>query len=233
METTSIQDILVRSRKTILDLLHQSGYNTTPYRRIVANDLVKLLNNPEALGMEFESRSDEEGFEHMEGKRAIVEYKLDSIKQNVGNGSYVTGRIDKERTQEDGEYPAPTKFAKTTEIIVVYMTKKIEEDLESYDKGALEAWTKHQLKIRFFPMFRLVNNPLEHVLQPKFEIVKQENHTALLKEWYCRSKTQFPIIKFHNDIVARCLGLVPLDIIKITSYSPTAGEYIKYRVCAP
>jgi len=230
METTSIQDILVRSRKTILDLLHQSGYNTTPYRRLLGNDLVKLLNTPEALTMDLTARSDEEGFEYMEGKKAIVEYKFDSIKQTVGNGVYVNNRIEKERKEDDGQI---TNFAKTTELIVVYMTKKIEEDLESYDKGALEAWTKHQLKIRFFPMFRLVNNPLEHVLQPKFEIVKQEDHTALLKDWYCRSKTQFPIIKFHNDIVARCLGLVPLDIIKITSYSPTAGEYIKYRVCAP
>ena len=230
METTSIQDILIRSRKTILDLLHQSGYNTTPYRKLVASDLIKLLNTPEALAMTLEARSEEEGLQHKQGKRAIVEYEFNSIKQSVGNGDYVNKRLDKERDDDDSKKEA---FVQSTELIIIYMTKKIDEDIESYDKGALDAWTKHGLKIRFFPMFRLVNNPLEHVLQPKFEIVPQESHTALLKEWYCRSKTQFPIIKFHNDMVARCLGLIPLDIIKITSYSPTAGEYIKYRVCAP
>jgi DNA-directed RNA polymerase subunit H (RpoH/RPB5) len=105
--------------------------------------------------------------------------------------------------------------------------------LESYDKGALEAWHKYNLKIQFFPMFRLVNNPLKHVSQPRFEIVPPEEHPALLKQWYCRSKTQLPIIKFHNDMAARCLGLLPMDIVKITRYSVTAGEYVNYRVCAP
>ena len=73
-------------------------------------------------------------------------------------------------------------------------------------------------------MERIVWNPLTHALQPKFEIVPPEQHAQLLKDLYCRSKTQLPIIKFHSDPVARCLGLVPLDIVKITAASPTAGE---------
>lgn len=234
MENTSIQDILIRSRSTILDLLDMSGYNTTPYRKLVASDLVKLLNTPEALRMELEART-EEGLEHMKGKKAIVEYDFKNIKQSVGNGDYVRGLISESDEKKKG-LALYNIDPKTTEVIVIYLTKKFEEDTESYDKGALEAWTKdpdNRLKIRFFPMFRLVNNPLKHVLQPRFEIVPQEAHATLLKEWYCRSKTQFPIIKFHKDMAARCLGLMPLDIVKITSFSPTAGEYVKYRVCAP
>jgi DNA-directed RNA polymerase subunit H (RpoH/RPB5) len=231
METTSIQDILIRSRSTILDLLHNRGYNTTPYRKIVANDLVKLLNTPEALRMELEARGGDE-FPHMKGKKAIVEYEFGNIKQSVGSGDFVQRLLsepsDKKRSTDLSNVD-PT----TTEVLVMYLTKKFEEDLESYDKGALEAWQKHQLKIQFFPMFRLVNNPLQHIAQPKFEIVPQEEHAALLKQWYCRSKKQFPIIKFHNDMASRCLGLLPMDIVKITRYSVTAGEYVNYRVCAP
>ena len=226
-----MQDILIRSRGTILDLLHKSGYNTTPYRKLVASDLVKLLNTPEALRMVLSGRT-EDGLSHMEGKKAIVEYEFSNIKQSVGNGEYVNRLI----SPSDEKKRGLTLFnidPKTTEVIIIYLTKSYHEDNASYDKGALESWSKHGLKIRFFPMFRLVNNPLDHVLQPKFEIVPQEEHAALLKEWYCRSKTQFPIIKFHNDMAARCLGLLPLDIVKITSFSPTSGEYVKYRVCAP
>ena len=229
--TTSIQDILIRSRITILDLLHNRGYNTTPYRKLVANDLVKLLNIPEALRMEFESR-DDESLPHMKGKKAIVEYAFKNIKQSVGSGTFVQDLL-KEEPPSSGDKSLYNVNPETTEIIVIYLTKKFEEDLESYDKGALEAWQKHQLKIQFFPMFRLVNNPLNHISQPKFEIVPSEEHPALLKQWYCRSKKQFPIIKFHNDMAARCLGLLPMDIVKITRSSVTAGEYVNYRVCAP
>lgn len=230
MENTSIQDILIRSRTTILDLLHERGYETTPYRKLVASDLVRLLNTPEALRMELVARSD---LPAMEGKKAVVEYVFaTNIKQKVGSGDYV-----KEILSETEEKKDSTKLTgvdpATTEVVILYLTKKFEEELDSYDKGAYEAWDKYKLKIQFFPMFRLVNNPLKHVLQPRFEIVPTEEHSSLLKEWCCRSKTQFPIIKYHNDMAARCLGLLPMDIVKITSYSPTAGEYVKYRVCAP
>ena len=40
-------------------------------------------------------------------------------------------------------------------------------------------------------------------------------------------------IKFHVDPIARCIGAVPGDIIKITRPSASAGEAIIYRVCAP
>jgi DNA-directed RNA polymerase subunit H (RpoH/RPB5) len=227
--TTSIQDILIRSRSTILDLLHNRGYNTTPYRKIVAGDLVKLLNLPEALRMELEARVDD-SLPHMKGRKAVVEYAFGNIKQSVGSGDYVQKLLSDQASSEKALYNINPD---TTEVIVIYLTKKFEEDLDSYDKGALEAWQKHQLKIQFFPMFRLVNNPLKHVSQPKFEIVPSEDHPALLQQWYCRSKKQFPIIKFHNDMASRCLGLLPMDIVKITRYSVTAGEYVNYRVCAP
>ena len=230
MENTSIQDILIRSRSTILDLLHERGYETTPYRKLVASDLVRLLNTPEALRMELTGRQD---LPTMEGKKAVVEYEFGNIKQSVGSGDYVKRILSEAEEKKRGPAPLTGVDPVTTEVIILYLTKKFEEELDSYDKGAYEAWDKNKLKIQFFPMFRLVNNPLKHVLQPRFEIVPTEEHPTLLKEWCCRSKTQFPIIKYHNDMAARCLGLLPMDIVKITSYSPTAGEYVKYRVCAP
>ena len=82
-------------------------------------------------------------------------------------------------------------------------------------------------------MTRIVNNPLNHMLQPKFEIVPKEVHEDLKKELYCRSISQFPLIRYHHDMAARCLGLIPGDIVKITRPSYSAGEYVSYRTCAP
>jgi DNA-directed RNA polymerase subunit H (RpoH/RPB5) len=225
MESTSLQDILIRSRETILDLLEARGYDTTPYRKLNGLDLVKLVNNPESLRMDLVKHEDAT-------RKCIVYYCLSNIKTSVGSGDFV-----KKMLAEENPTGLQIPFnidPKTTEVIILFVTKQsiTSEDMETYDRGALEAWNKYGLKLSFFPMSRLVNNPLKHILQPKFEIVPHDQHEALLKELYARSKTQLPIIRFHNDMAARCLGLLPLDIVKITAPSPTAGQYVKYRVCA-
>lgn len=238
MENVSFQHVLIQSRITILDLLEKRGYDSTPFRKLIGPELAKMANAPEALRMTLVSKTNPE-------KKAIVEYAFTNIKQSVGTGDYIRRML--EETSETEEAP-PTKKSSasaadtrlsnvnpnTTEVVVLYLGRDISDDKDSpYDKCALEAWTKYQFKIQFFPLMRLVCNPLEHVLQPKFEIVPHEEHEQLKKDWCIASKTQLPIIKFHVDMAARCLGLMPLDIVKITSYSPTSGEYIKYRVCAP
>jgi DNA-directed RNA polymerase subunit H (RpoH/RPB5) len=239
MENTSFQHVLIQSRITILDLLEKRGYDSTPFRKLIGPELAKMANAPEALRMTLVSKTNPE-------KNAIVDYAFTNIKQSVGTGDYIRRMLEESAT-EAADTSSPTKKPSsatdtrlsnvnpsTTEVIVLYLGREISDDKDSpYDKCALEAWTKYQFKIQFFPLLRLVCNPLDHVLQPKFEIVPHEEHEALKKEWCITSKTQLPIIKFHVDMAARCLGLLPLDIVKITSYSPTSGEYIKYRVCAP
>jgi DNA-directed RNA polymerase subunit H (RpoH/RPB5) len=238
MENTSLLYVLIESRKTILDLLERRGYDTTQYRKFTGPDLMKFVNTPEALRMILPHKE-------IADKQVAVDYVFANIKLAVGSGHFVESLL---RTEEEATKSKQTYISgvdpKTTEVVILYVGKETAEDKEKaspYDRAALEAWMKHKLRIQFFPMNRLVMNPLAHELQPKFEIVPPEQHRALLKEWYClnenqseaANKAKFPAIKFHNDMAARCLGLVPLDIVKITASSPTAGEYVKYRVCVP
>jgi DNA-directed RNA polymerase subunit H len=73
---------------------------------------------------------------------------------------------------------------------------------------------------------------MKHVLVPPHEKVAPAEVTELLKSMYAK-KSQLPLIRFHEDPIARLLGLVPGDVVKITRPSPTAGECIMYRVCVP
>lgn len=223
MEQISVQDILIRSRFTILDLLEGRQYDTTPYRKLVGSDLVKLMGNPGALRMNVRHKQDTT-------KNAIVEYTFSNIKQQIGSGKFVHDLLSDEAPDS---VTLSNINPETTEVIIIYMPKNISEDMDSYDKASLEAWTQSNLRIQFFPMTRLVNNPLKHMLQPKFEVVPKEDHEALKKEFYARSIGQFPLIRYHHDMVARCLGLVPGDIVKITRPSYSAGDYTLYRTCAP
>jgi DNA-directed RNA polymerase I, II, and III subunit RPABC1 len=224
MQTTSLEHVLIQSRDTVLDLLERRGYDASPYRKLIGPELSKALvvavsKAPDSLNMELQAKDNT-------GRTALVKYVFTDIKQSVGNGKYVSDIL-------------PTmKDPSTTECIVLYMmkpeVKETVDDKESpYDKGALSAWLKEKFKIQFFPLHRLVFNPLEHVLQPKFEIVPKDQLDHLKQEWKFRSLDDLPKIRFHNDMAARCLGLMPLDVVKITRPSITSGEYIEYRVCVP
>jgi DNA-directed RNA polymerase subunit H (RpoH/RPB5) len=79
----------------------------------------------------------------------------------------------------------------------------------------------------------LVINPTQHVLVPKHEIVPESEHKELMDSMYITAKSKFPEIKFHIDPIARCIGAVPGDIVKITRPSASSGVAIIYRVCAP
>lgn len=252
MENTTFEDILIRSRVTILDMLEDRGYNTKPYRKLSAGDIVKLRaksDTPEALRMDFVHKTDS-------NKKAIVHYLLDNIKTRVGSGEITNKLLMSLDDDGAAKNPLAGVDPKTTEVIIVYrMTDRIVadkgnadkvtgENTDSYDKAALDAWMRPaptaenpggllNFRLQFWPIQRLVVNPMQHVLQPKFEIVPQDQEKQILKDWCARSKTQFPMIRFHADPVARFLGLIPGQLVKITSASPTAGEYVKYRVCVP
>lgn len=95
------------------------------------------------------------------------------------------------------------------------------------------AWSNLNLRVRIFCIDTLVNNPLDHVLVPAHEIIPKEEHDSLLTNLMVQAKSQLPKIKYHTDMIARCLNLVPGDIVKINRPSPSAGVDERYRVCVP
>jgi DNA-directed RNA polymerase subunit H (RpoH/RPB5) len=234
LRSSALGHILIRSRTVILDLLERRGYNVDPYRKFVGPDLLKLI--PEegaplehgefALRIDVVHRNDS-------SKHAIVDYRLDAIKQAVSQGSLVKTLLSQELPTSSDSRVLHNVSPETTEVIILYIPKTLTEESDPYDKCALDAWMTHKLKLQFFPIQRLAYNPLEHMLQPQFEVVPDDQVPELLKHHYARSKTQFPFIRFHADMASRCLGLVPGQVVKITRPSPSSGSYVLYRVCTP
>jgi DNA-directed RNA polymerases I, II, and III subunit RPABC1 len=117
----------------------------------------------------------------------------------------------------------------TTELIVI----TLEPIVDAYHAIAASSWATKKLHVSFFQAHTLVNNPLEHTLVPKHELLPRASHTEFLKSIRATSKSQLPIIRFHEDMIARIMSLTPGDIVKITRPSPSAGVYESYRVCTP
>jgi DNA-directed RNA polymerase subunit H len=192
-------------------MMSDRGYNVEPYSKFGPDEIAKLMNKDKALEMELNHKEDPE-------KKAYILYRFTRIKQSLQ--TLIRTILDPEEMNID-----PSKC----EVIVVTM----EQIVDTFHAASLEAWSLHGLKIQFFWMPSMVNYPIDHVLQPKFEIVAKEEHAELLKKFYAKKASQFPMIRYHADMVARCLGVVPGDIVKIIRPSPSAGEYELYRTCVP
>ena len=210
-------DILFRSRQTLLQILKAKGYNTTPYEKFGPFEIEMMSANNEDKSL----RMDLERPEELSPiSKCRVEYALPRLKSRL---SGFLNKLTETEDNDDAIDPA------TTEVIVL----TLEAIGDSFHTAAWTKWSGQSLRIAFFDARTLVSNPLEHVAVPKHELVPQSEHADLLKKHNLKTKLNLPMIKFHDDIIGRILGIVPGDIVKITRPSSSAGEYIIYRICVP
>ena len=215
-----IVDTLYRSRKTLLDHLEQEGYDIAPFSKFSPKEIAEMVKAgpiagaPPALQMELNRKVPDDEHKY---RKCLVVYTIGKIKQKLN--AFTQNIISTEEGTFDPD---------STEVIIVTM----EPIGGNFHSMALLSHSVHKTKVRFFQAAAIINNPLKHILVPKHERVPAKDEEALLKSIFAK-KSQLPLIRFHEDPIARLIGLMPGEIVKITRASPTAGECILYRVCVP
>jgi DNA-directed RNA polymerase subunit H (RpoH/RPB5) len=213
-------DILYRSRQTLLQILKAKGYNTKPYEKFGPFEIEKMSSNDKENTLNMELKR-EVAADSGIPSTCLVVYAIPRVKNRLTN--FLPKLLTDPDTGDDIIDSA------TTEIIII----TLEAIGDTFNAAAVNQWSKRNLRIAFFDAHTLVSNPLEHVLVPFHEIVPETEHEALLKKYNMKTKFNLPVIRFHEDIIGRILGLIPGSIVKITRPSPSAGEYVLYRVCVP
>jgi len=204
-------DNIYRSRMNLLDILEERGYNVTKYRKFSPVEATAAITSLPSLS--FKVMKEDETKVCDVRYANITRQKLDKFFDDI----------------ED-------ENSENTEVVVMMIVPIADAHhisaLKQYVK-LKESGDKRKLRVSFFSVDMMVVNPMKHVLVPKHEIVPEEKHQELMESMYITSKSKFPEIKFHIDPIARCIGAVPGDIVKITRPSPSCGASIIYRVCAP
>lgn len=207
-----LTEAIYRSRITLFKVLEARGYSSQQYSKLGINELKVFATATNAdiysgLNMILPKKDDET-------KKCHIIYAFTKMNQ-------FQRMLDQIKNQE---YNSDTDE-------VIYMIQDSVNDTHSLVAAA--AWSKYKLRVSFFCVYEIIVNPLEHELVPRHEQVPQEEVPALLKRLRVNEKSQLPLIRYHTDPIARLLGLVPGDIVKITRPSPSTGEYIVYRACFP
>ena len=208
-------DHLYRSRRTLLRILADRGYITKPYENFGPDEIeAMVLAGQQALRMDLERPKTSDS----SITKCRVLYSLTKLKTKLG--AFLASLTDNETDQ----YVDPT----TTEVIVMLAAPEGEPVADLFHSTAYDMFASHSLRISFFRIANLVIHPSDHVLVPKHEKLKEEEIPFPKAE-----RAKLPFIRFHEDMQARILGLVPRDIVKITRPSPSSGVYTMYRICSP
>ena len=208
-------DNVYRSRMTLLDILEERGYDVSKYRKFSPAEATAAATSLGSLSFKVSKKDDETKICDVR-YASVTRQKLETFFDD----------IDDDDT-ENIEVIVMTPYTSVTDAMHSEALKQYMKMKESGEKE------RRKLRVSFFSIEMLVINPLKHVLVPKHQIVAPEFHKELLESLYITSKSKMPEIKFHVDPIARCIGAVPGDIVKITRSSESAGESIIYRVCAP
>ena len=212
-------DILYRSRKVVLEILKEDGYDTTQYEQFGPWDIEAMVSGGQtALTMDLKKTPAAMEQNPNATQRCLVMYSLQKLKQRLAT---FLGSLRSDITP-------PIDHA-TTEVVVILL----EDVADVFHAAALNSWlSQEKLRIRFFKAHNLLFDPRTHELVPLHTKLPASEHAALMKDNYLK-KSQLPFIKFHEDMIGRIMGLVPGDIVKITRPSPSSGTYETYRVCMP
>jgi DNA-directed RNA polymerase subunit H (RpoH/RPB5) len=205
-------DNIYRSRMNLLDILEDRGYNVDKYRKFSPAEATAAITSFPSLSFKV-SKDDTKVCDVRYA--SITRQKLDKFFDDIEDG-------DTENIEVIIMMILPISDAHHIAALKQYMKFK--------ETGEKE---RRKLRVSFFSVDTMVVNPLKHMLVPKHEILPQDQHKQLMDSMNITSKSKFPEIKFHIDPIARCIGAVPGDIVKITRPSSSAGESIIYRVCAP
>ena len=212
-------EVLYRSRKTLLNILKEKGYDVAPYEKFGPWEIESMIQSEKVNSLRMNLMKKEESDSKV--TNCIVIYRLNRLKQSIQ--TFVNAFFD----EESEDYIANPE---STEVIVMLLEPVNTVDV--FHNSALASFQKN-LRLSFFQAHSLVNNPQEHILVPKHELVSKDDIQALKKKLNIQSISNLPFIRFHQDIQARILGAVPGDVIKITRPSPSAGIETVYRVCVP
>lgn len=216
---TELLDLIARTRPTLLEMLENRGYDVGSVRSMSPADVAKMASHSitgQPSLIDFSVEKVEDG--PAPKQRARVFYWVDSPTR------IRIERLVNEMIGEDGVWSANRL---EDEVLVVLN----EPFHDVFHQIAIQMWGNHKFAISFFHIKNLISNPAHHTMVPVHRKLSPEEATTVLNRYHMRSKNEFPRILYHIDMQARVLGLVPGDLVEIHRPSPTAGDYVSYRVC--
>ena len=204
---------IYNSRKVILELMKQQGYNVNDYSNFSINEVNSMkLNNQ--LDMLLET-NDDNVTDETPKKKIYIRF-------------YLASRPAPKNIQEmiDDLFILTETLKKTDTLFIIIK----DDPNETLINELKHIWESEGIFIVIESIKRLQFNILEHELVPPHRVMMESEVKQVMTKYNITDKVQFPDIS-RFDPVARVIGLRPGQVCNITRASKTAIETNYYRVC--
>ena len=204
---------IYNSRKVVLELMKQQGYNVNDYSNFSINEVNSMkLNNQ--LDMLLET-NDDNVTDETPKKKIYIRF-------------YLASRPAPKNIQEmiDDLFILTETLKKTDTLFIIIK----DDPNETLINELKHIWESEGIFIVIESIKRLQFNILEHVLVPPHRVMVESEVKQVMTKYNITDKVQFPDIS-RFDPVARVIGLRPGQVCNITRASKTAIETNYYRVC--
>ena len=204
---------IYNSRKVILELMKQQGYNVNDYSNFSINEVNSMkLNNQ--LDMLLET-NDDNVTDETPKKKIYIRF-------------YLASRPAPKNIQEmiDDLFILTETLKKTDTLFIIIK----DDPNETLINELKHIWESEGIFIVIESIKRLQFNILEHVLVPSHRVMVELEVKQIMTKYNITDRVQFPDIS-RFDPVARVIGLRPGQVCNITRASKTAIETNYYRVC--
>ena len=203
-----------KSRKTILDLLNQQGFDTSEYNNFGVNEIHAMYTNkdvPKQVDM------------MMTANQGTTQSKSVYVKYHLGK----TLRVENIQDYVDDLFNIEQILKKESDMLVIVIKQDMNQTLMNILN---EFWDRNGIFIVLFSLDRLQFNILEHQYVPKHVILNEDERKELFKRYNITDVKNLPDIS-RFDPVAQAIGMRPGDICKIERPSKTAVISNYYRYC--
>jgi DNA-directed RNA polymerase I, II, and III subunit RPABC1 len=206
-QSSQVISNLFRSRKILLELMKERGYNISSQENFTENE-IRVMAQQKQLDFELENPNKD--------KKVFIKYLISTKIRNTSLKNYLTEFLEEN----------PDIDPVSTDFIIILKDKPNESLLKVVD----DFYSEKQIYINLFYIKSLLFNILKHEYVPDHKIISEEIFRDMKNIYNLNSRYQLPIIHRH-DAVSNVLGIRPGEVVKITRPSKTAGQYVSYRCC--
>jgi len=205
------------SRKTILEMLEDRGYNCDSYKQFTIEEINIMydqseLNKSDSMvtpgPLDIKSTRDD-------GRSIYIKYRFGRFRPTKPIEKFVSDIFENEIKKTD------------TLIFIITDKMKISKAIEDFIN---KRYYHYGYFLQIFSINTLQFNISHHNLVPHHRIISNKEKIEVLKRYNASSTNNFPKI-LREDPAAKYYGMRPNDVCEIKTDSIISGVYTKYRLC--
>ena len=222
-QTYLLFQYIYKSRKHILEMLQDRGFNTDDYMNYSMEEIKSMV---QANQMNKYETNGEKGpldilIKKKSGESIFVKYRLEDRFKKTENLNTQINDIYNNYLKKDD-----TLIILNISRIVIKPGVKDKTD-EEYVKSLY--LTKGYF-VQFFGLENFLFNVSRHQFVPKHTVLSKAETLEMMEQFNIKNSKNLPVIK-RFDAQAKYIGLRPRQVCRIDYTNHTTGMGVKYRIC--